>query len=192
MTLLRSTSPARSTAAGCYKSSERVFRKIKRSEKKKKEKNSHLGCMLLIWMVFFPASSDPSPAFPSHLSHPHTHTHIHTHTHAATLPEGREGGREGGGEKTRGGRGKKKTPKPSHPGSSHFKLARRGGASSARTKPPPLAPGQRANITPRHRCPGGTRVRAPGRTIAGAGAEPATGLGRATRSLPLLLFTECY
>jgi len=135
VTLLRSTSPARSTAAGCYKSSERVFRKIKRSEKKKKEKNSHLGCMLLIWMVFFPASSDPSPAFPSHLSHPHTHTHIHTHTRSHFAR--REGGREGGrGRENERREGKKKNPKAQPPGQLTFQTCEEGRCFQRQDKAP--------------------------------------------------------
>lgn len=49
-------------------------------------------------MVFFSVSSDPSLAFPLHLSlllsYSCTHTHTYTHAATATLPEGRERERE--------------------------------------------------------------------------------------------------
>lgn len=54
-------------------------------------------------MVFFSVSSDPSLAFPLHLSlllsYSCTHAHAHTHAATATLPEGRERENERGGKK---------------------------------------------------------------------------------------------
>lgn len=69
-------------------------------------------------MVLFSVSSDPCLAFPLHrevcpsliLVHTRTHTHTQPHSHFARRKR------------------EKERRKKNHPGSSHFKLARRGGA----------------------------------------------------------------
>lgn len=71
-------------------------------------------------MVLFSVSSDPCLAFPLHrevcpsLILVHARTRTHTHTQPQPLCQKEEREREEG--------------KKNHPGSSHFKLARRGGA----------------------------------------------------------------
>lgn len=68
----------------------------------------HLGCMQLLLMYLLFLSSDPLLALPIHTSHRSSHSHFARRESVR--------GREGGGE------GKKNA------GSSHFKLAKGGGA----------------------------------------------------------------
>lgn len=102
MTLLRTTSLADGMEKGCFKSSERVLRKIKRSENL-----TSAACYWYWWFSFLPLVIHLLPSHYTSPSSSHTHTrartHTHAHTHAttATLPEGRERERERGRERER-------------------------------------------------------------------------------------------
>lgn len=112
MTLLRTTSLADGMEKGCFKSSERVLRKIKRSENL-----TSAACYWYWWFSFLPLVIHLLPSHYTSPSSSHTHTrartHTHAHTHAttATLPEGRERERE----RERGGKKKSKKKKSRKP-----------------------------------------------------------------------------